>query len=578
MQFLLGTTATVYVAVSGLILIGLCHVPIAFRWRVAAVSVAAVVFALIHVGKIDGGRHAVVAVPLLGSIFMFRLVIYLYDLRHEKPGSVGVLERLGYFFLLPAPLFLFFPTLDYKAYLRSYYARPSFEIYQTGVLWISRGVTHLVLYRVVYHFFSPPVEFVTDLGGVMAFCLSGYLIYLRVSGLFHIIGGVLRLIGYDLPETHRLYFFASGFSDYWRRINIYWKDFMAKVFFFPTFSALRRWKLGAPARVAIATAAVFVVTTILHSYQTFWLRGEFVIYQADVVFWSLLGGLVMISNHIEGKRQLRFPGAKSFSARAAILLSAKVTGMFVFLCVLWSLWSSHTLSAWFDVMKQAANVQPVHLATLIGFCAAAIALGTLGQWIAHLGYNPFVERPRPVRSVLTTALPMLALAAAFEYHTIYGLPGKLGERFDVISIDQPNARDQMGKERSYYEGLLAGGRSVGAEDEMMVKESTPDVRASLYRPGWAGGSLGGDLVDKPLGHARQILQQSETTGPVPHRGERGILCGGPGSQRWRAFREPARGVVECGWRLGGGAQFRHRRELYSAAAGRSRTAHRRVRA
>ena len=158
-----------------------------------------VLLALVQLKWIDGGRYMVIALPLLGSIFMFRLIIYMYDLRHEKVGDASIADRLAYFFLAPAPLFPFFPTLDYKAYLRCFYARPANEIYQTGVLWIARGATLLILYRIIYHFYSPPVEFVSDLDGVMAFCLSGYLIYLRVSGIFHVIGGLLRLCDYDLP-------------------------------------------------------------------------------------------------------------------------------------------------------------------------------------------------------------------------------------------------------------------------------------------------------------------------------------------------------------------------------------------
>ena len=45
------------------------------------------------------------------------------------------------------------------------------------------------------------------------------------------------MYGYGLAETHHLYLFSSSFTDFWRRINIYWKDFIQKlVFNRPTFS------------------------------------------------------------------------------------------------------------------------------------------------------------------------------------------------------------------------------------------------------------------------------------------------------------------------------------------------------
>ena len=63
--------------------------------------------------------------------------------------------------------------------------------------------------------------------------VCNYLLYLQVSGQFHMACGMLHLFGYQLPETHHRYLLATGFTDYWRRINIYWKDFMVRVVFNP---------------------------------------------------------------------------------------------------------------------------------------------------------------------------------------------------------------------------------------------------------------------------------------------------------------------------------------------------------
>jgi hypothetical protein len=62
-----------------------------------------------------------------------------------------------------------------------------------------------------------------------------FLLYLRVSGQFHIIVGILHLFGFTCRRRTR-YFLASSFTDFWRRINIYWKDFMMKLFYYPRFS------------------------------------------------------------------------------------------------------------------------------------------------------------------------------------------------------------------------------------------------------------------------------------------------------------------------------------------------------
>jgi hypothetical protein len=480
--YLLGVTAAAITIGAGLLLIGLCHLPLAFRSRLLLVLVVATVFALLQGRVFHASRHLMLAMPVLGALFMFRLLIYMYDIRHENPGAATIWQRLSYFFLLPAPLFPFFPVLDYRMFLRCYYARPAFEISQTGILWMSRGIIHLVLYRFIYHFYSPAAEYVVDLGGVMAFCLSGYLIYLRVSGLFHLIAGSLRLFGFDLPDTHRLYFFASGFSDYWKRINIYWKDFMAKLFFFPSFGMLK--KLETRARVAAATAIVFVATTYLHSYQMFWLQGRFTIYETDYWFWGILGVLVILNQLYDDKNrsQRKLPGAKLvWDFKVALKLSVQTTAMFVFLCLLWSLWSSQELSVWIGVMKQAANMSAGDLALFFGFCGAAVFLGVLGQYVRYRGFTIFEEHPKIPRSVATTVIPLAVCAVVWVYHAKLGLPGVLGEKFDVVRIDQPNERDQNAKERSYYEGLLAAPQS-DAESSVELKDSgANDIRQRLYR-------------------------------------------------------------------------------------------------
>jgi len=83
--------------------------------------------------------------------------------------------------------------------------------------------------------------------------------------------------------------------------------------------------------------------------------------------------------------------------------------------------------------------------------------------------------------VATTILPLIGLAMAWQYHSVWGIPGWWGGKFDVVWIDQPNARDRISGERSYYEGLMAGGKSVGAEEESMVKKVVPDIRGVVYR-------------------------------------------------------------------------------------------------
>lgn len=82
--------------------------------------------------------------PILGSMFMFRLIVYFYDLRHDK-APVTAAKSLSYFFMLPNACFpRLFPVIDFKTYRRShYYSVDAYLTHQKGIDWIVRGIVHL---------------------------------------------------------------------------------------------------------------------------------------------------------------------------------------------------------------------------------------------------------------------------------------------------------------------------------------------------------------------------------------------------------------------------------------------------
>src|SRR5262249_41100363 len=215
-------------------LVAVCYLPVPLAFRVLLIAAGGVLLAMWRV------ESNAPFWPVLASMFMFRLIVYLFDTRRERVRP-PLLLSLAYFFPLPHFCFTLFPVCDFKTCRQTYYDDEPYTIYQSGVAWIVRGLTHLVLYRLVKYYLLPAPHEVRDLPHLVLFLATNYALYLRVSGWFHIITGMLHLFGFNLPRTHHNYFLASSFTDIWRRINIYWKDFMTKVFFFPAFFALRGW-------------------------------------------------------------------------------------------------------------------------------------------------------------------------------------------------------------------------------------------------------------------------------------------------------------------------------------------------
>ena len=338
-------TAALLIA-TGLALFAIVALPVSFRIRLGLV--AAVSALLVYARATQGFGVPFDFWPVFGAIFMFRFVIYLYDAAHAKTAPT-IREFLTYFFIVPNYYFVLFPVIDFQTHRQTYFRRNIHEVAQQGIVWIGRGAVQLLLYRVVYHWKGPSnaPDAVTTFGALVSTMVLTYMLYLRVSGQFHMIVGFLHLFGYDLPETHRKYLLSRSLTDFWRRINIYWKDFMVKVVYFPVYFRLR--KSGDVRAQVIATMAVFLVTWFTHTYQWFWLRGEFAMTWPDTLFWGILGALVTVNLLLERRRPARAVAAAPARWKAW-LEPLKVGGTFCLIVTLWSLWNSPSVGEWVDLV------------------------------------------------------------------------------------------------------------------------------------------------------------------------------------------------------------------------------------
>src|SRR3546814_6825063 len=131
--------------------------------------------------------------------------------------------------------FPMFPLVDYKGFRRSYDDIDEHRIYQIGGDWIVRGILHLSLYRIIYYYWTIGPAEVIDPDTLTQYLVTNFLLYRRISGDFNLNTGMLHLFGFNLTPSHHHYCLSSSFTDFWRRINIYWKDFMMKIFYYPLF-------------------------------------------------------------------------------------------------------------------------------------------------------------------------------------------------------------------------------------------------------------------------------------------------------------------------------------------------------
>ncbi len=454
---ILGFVNAAWLIAIGLALIGICHLPIKYSARVALLLVAGAALVVLRAGWIQASWLDVIW-PVLASMFMFRLIIYIYDLKHGK-ATPTLTSTLSYFFLLPNVVFPFFPVVDYSTFRRTYYNEDQHLIYQRGVHWILRGVIHLILYRYINYYLMIAPGDVSNTLELVGFLITNFALYLRISGQFHLIIGILHLFGFNLPETHLLYFMASSFTDLWRRINIYWKDFMLKVFYFPTYFRIRQW--GANSSLIFATVFVFFLTWFFHAYQWFWLRGTFLLTAPDMLFWFILACLVVVNTLYEARRgRKRTLGQRSMTVGNVATLALRTAGTFTVMAVLWSLWSSDSIRDWIALIS-VVEVTPENIAVLLlVFLMITVVFG-LVIWISSLADNKTETYAKQPTSFGSTAMTSGAIVLLFLIGNplIYSqIGGKAQELISDLTVNRLSDREAALLQRGYYEDLVGVNR------------------------------------------------------------------------------------------------------------------------
>jgi lysophospholipase L1-like esterase/D-alanyl-lipoteichoic acid acyltransferase DltB (MBOAT superfamily) len=439
----------------GLVLIGVASTPVGLAARVGLL--VAIGAALAAVRQSSSMPAMTGLWPILGSMFMFRMMVYLHD-RHTGIAPGGFWRSLAYFFMLPNAYFPLFPLVDYKTFTRTYYNRDAVGIYQKGVDWIMRGVVQLILYRFVYQILVMDPEHVASAGDLAHYLVANFLLYLRVSGNFHLIIGMLHLFGFNLPETHHRYLLSSSFTDFWRRINIYWKDFIQKMFFFPLYFRLKG--RGEMTAIALATVLAFVATWALHSYQWFWLRGSVLFTWQDISFWTILALGVLVNVLYEARNTRRRAAAKlSTSWRSELARAFKTIAMFSFICLLWSLWNARSLEGWLTMLSQARHITWTSAAAIVaGLALLGVAAVTMGRSSSERTDAPMQPgHKRPARpfwiSVAKTVAVALLLAVVGRNPLWFESMPRVADVLDRLTTNQLNAQDTATLERGYYEDL-----------------------------------------------------------------------------------------------------------------------------
>ena len=295
---------------------------------------------------------------------MFRLILYLHELKHER-GQVSIWQRIAYFLMLPNLVFPIFPIVDYNAFKRKYYDTQEIKIYQRGVHLMAKSVFLILLYRILYYV-APPVGDINNVKDLFNYIVMAYLMMVRLVGVLTFAVGSLCLFGFNLPDIFNHMFFAKDFGDLWRRVNIYWRDFLVKIVFNPIYFRLK--KRGTKFALIVATILLIIPNWFFHSYQWFWALGNFPVKIAEILTWISLGLLVTATVAYQLYK-------KKKKQDTPFVITLKITGTFLSMAFIYSLFISHSFTDWWEMLHQKGTL--AEWAYIFGVISIAVIVGTL---------------------------------------------------------------------------------------------------------------------------------------------------------------------------------------------------------
>ena len=411
---------------------------------------------------------------ILASIFIFRTIVFLKQ--KEKFPDSKLIKRFNYFFLFPNIFAPLFPIVDYKDYSYQTHKEEESNVRVDGVNLICLGVIQLLIYRLLYTYLLPTNGSVNDMLSLVSYISINYLLVFRLMGLLSISVGVLRLFGFKLPEIFNNIFIATGVSDFFRRLNIYWKEFLLNNFYYPIYFKYR--KSGMFKALGIAAVITFLLNWFFHAYQWFWILGTSPIRWTDTIFWSAFSIVAIVEMLYQAKSVKK----KENELAQLLLWPLKVLITFSFIATIWSLWTAPSVSYWMQMIGNAfrgesRGYMPVILGSLVFY-----ALGLLFKKFLAEDFEKFFVEKRS--AFLKTNFFVFCLIGLLTFNSLNTMIGKeFGQEIISFSKWEKNTDDLNNEAEGYYDGILEF--NIGSANWDQALEEDRVERTNL-------GSLQGD--------------------------------------------------------------------------------------
>lgn len=422
------------------------------------------------------------AVPIIGTFLMLRFILYAYEVRYETQ-SASLTERLSYFMNPVNIAFPLFPVIDYKTWLKAL-NQDAATVHAKSTRRILLGILQLLLYRWLY-LHSPSAALIDSAGELAVHVFASFFMVLRILGIYWIAIGLVGYFGYSLPPVFENAFFITSFSEMWRKINIYWRDFVIKVFYYPIYFKLRKKLKRA---LLISSLCVFVITWLLHAWQWFWIRGDTNLGVTDAMYWILLGTFISINLVWEEKKKKVL---RRETWRDAFNWMIRVAGVYTALSILWMLWQSATVGE-FLYLSGKISVAPETLLPIGVIALLILIVGTIARYFLQKKEFSFTPAPVPMTVIAFVCCVILSLPVVLQNEN--KLPPVIASLYTDVKSPRLNTTDRENAEQGYYE-MLADARNgspweqhanVHGRNQWFSESEIPveDIRKRILQPSY----------------------------------------------------------------------------------------------
>ncbi len=204
----------------------------------------------------------ILLVVFYASNFILRLPLYVYEavFKRSQLEGAGLAGFLTYLIALPLSSLNVAPV-GFAVLHRGYSSELRPELMRRGLARMAHGLLYLVVGRIlaksglfpsvsVIAAYSGEMDVVSALASCHVILLS---LFLSTAGYIHTAVGMLYVLGFDIPPGMRMPYRSTNVLEFWRRWNIYWRDCLMTLAYYPLAMPLRRRPVLAAAVAGMAT-------------------------------------------------------------------------------------------------------------------------------------------------------------------------------------------------------------------------------------------------------------------------------------------------------------------------------------